>query len=79
MVKGHLTGCGLHGYGLVFFFLLTRQSNIAGCLNETSFLVFQVLFCFICLLCCYLCTYYGLALEDYTWCELRGGELPSVS
>ena len=35
MVKGHLTGCGLHGYSLAFFPFLTMQSNIFGCFHVT--------------------------------------------
>ena len=36
MVKGHLTGCGLHGYTPVSFHILTCQSNIVGSCTYNS-------------------------------------------
>ena len=43
-VKGHLTGCGLHGYSLVSILFLTGQTNIAG-----FFLITHFCTCFKCL------------------------------
>ena len=42
MVKGHLTGCGPHGYSF-FPFFLTSQSNIAGCFEVSLYHVVHAL------------------------------------
>ena len=47
--KGDLTGCGLHGNGIVFTPFLTNQSDRAVCFKETIFaIVPNVFFC-----CCF--------------------------
>ena len=53
MVKGHLTGCGLHGYSLVSISLIGQS-------NKVLFYLFQV-FVFACFV---VCAYYSSAVEE---------------
>ena len=46
MVKGHLTGCGLHMDTVVFAFFLTSQSNMTVWFKEIFLFLFQVVLIF---------------------------------
>ena len=60
MVKGGLTGCGLHGHSLVSVLFLACQSNMAGCLYVKHFYS-----CFKLFVSCFGILYCGVEVEAY--------------
>ena len=69
MVKGHLTGCGLHGDSLVVYVLFNRSILL---------FVFNFFSCFklglVCLFACFVLFVYITvgAVEEHIKCELSG-------
>ena len=63
MVKGHLTGCGPHGYSL---------DSLCSCLPSLLLLQVFLDICFV------VSVEYNWAVEDYIKCELSDGVLLSL-
>ena len=53
MVKGHLTGCGLHGYSLVVYVIFNRSIYIYFFLYIFSCFKLGLVCSFVCFVCVY--------------------------